>query len=304
MPPKNPTTNGEKSEPIKNTVPQKSVHTYASDLADVIKSGQASVAKIAIAEADKKRQTLENKNPISKKNLIFIIGSVLLILIALGLVGWSIYKTTIKTVPIEGEKFDVTPLVRIDTQKGIDITGLTNIQLRDQLTNIFKKSAPKLNTVEQTYFYEKSIGASSLTKPTAFFQKLGWKIPDTVSRTLGDNWVFGIHAFTGNGPFMLFQTNSYATTFTGMLAWEQTLFDEFYVPFGIDVAGEKNYLFNAPFRDVVLQNQDARAILDKSGKPVFFYTFIGEEKSLLFIGTKETTLKEVVNRLTAVKMKR
>jgi hypothetical protein len=56
-----------------------------------------------------------------------------------------------------------------------------------------------------------------------------------------------------------------------------------------------------PHIKVKYEKQDTRAIIDKTGKAIFFYAFLGEKKDLLIITTKESTLKEVLNRLTAVK---
>jgi hypothetical protein len=280
---------------------QKSLHTYASDLADVIKSGQGSAAKIAIAEADKKRKVAENKSPLSTKNIVFTGVASLLIIGAGALIIWSLYKQQIKTVPIEEVSFEIKPLVRIDTQEGLDITEKKGVQLKDIIGRKLKSMAPRLNTIGQVYFTQKDLTSTTMIKTTDLMSMLELKTPDTLKRTLGGNFTLGVHAFSGNGPFLLFQVDSYPTAFTGMMAWEQSLFEEWYQLFGIDVSGENKYLLGEPFRDKVIQNQDTRAILDKTGTAIFFYAFLGEKKDLLIITTKESTLKEVLNRLTAVK---
>lgn len=280
---------------------QKSLHTYASDLADVIKSGQGSAAKIAIAEADKKRKAAENKSPLSTKNIIFTGIASLLIIGAGALIIWGLYKQQIKTVPIEETSFEIKPLVRIDTQEGLDITEKKGVQLKDIISRKLKSIAPRLNTIEQIYFSQKDLTSTTVVTTDQLFSMLELKTPETLKRTLSSNFTLGVHAFSGNGPFLLFQVDSYPTAFTGMMTWEQSLFEEWYQLFGIDVSGENKYLLGEPFRDKVIQNQDTRAIIDKTGKAIFFYAFLGEKKDLLIITTKESTLKEVLNRLTAVK---
>lgn len=280
---------------------QKSLHTYASDLADVIKSGQGSAAKIAIAEADKKRKVAENKSPLSTKNIVFTGVASLLIVAAGALVIWSLYKQQIKTVPIEETSFEIKPLVRIDTQEGLDITEKKGVQLKDIISRKLRSITPRLNTISQIYFTQKDLTSKTIVTTEQLFSMLELKTPDTLKRTLSSNFTLGVHAFSGNGPFLLFQVDSYPTAFTGMMTWEQSLFEEWYQLFGIDVSGENKYLLGEPFRDKVIQNQDTRAIIDKTGTAIFFYAFLGEKKDLLIITTKESTLKEVLNRLTAVK---
>jgi hypothetical protein len=280
---------------------QKSLHTYASDLADVIKSGQGSAAKIAIAEADKKRKAAENKSPLSTKNILFTGIASLLIIGAGALVIWALYKQQIKTVPIEETSFEIRPLVRIDTQEGLDITEKKGVQLKDIISRKLKSVAPRLNTIEQIYFSQKDLTSTTVVTTEQLFSMLELKTPETLKRTLSSNFTLGTHAFSGNGPFLLLQVDSYPTAFTGMMTWEQSLFEEWYQLFGIDVSGDNKYLLGEPFRDKVIQNQDTRAIIDKTGTAMFFYAFLGEKKDLLIITTKESTLKEVLNRLTAVK---
>lgn len=282
---------------------QKPIHTFASDLADVIKSGQGSAAKIAIAEANKKQTTTIDKNPISKKNIIFISIGVLLLILSILLIGYAVYKNTIKTVPIQEEIKVVTSLVRVDTQTVVDMSGLSKVGGYDIVTKILKNAKPRLNTLEQFYLVDKNPTPVLLT-PKDFIDRLELKAPEELKRTLGPTLTMGVHAFSGNGPFILVQVDSYPTAFSAMLVWEQTLFQELYQLFSIDISGDRKYLFDSRFRDVVILNQDTRAIIDNSNKPVFFYTFLGEKKDLLLIATKETTLKEVVNRLTAVKVRR
>ena len=113
----------------------------------------------------------------------------------------------------------------------------------------------------------------------------------------------GVHAYDGNGLFLAFHTNSYTTAFAGMLTWENSLFDELYKVFNISTTGTNANLFNERFTDMVIQNQDARALVDSKGNVVLFYTFLGEDKSILIIADKQSTLTEILNRLTATTLR-
>jgi hypothetical protein len=89
-----------------------------------------------------------------------------------------------------------------------------------------------------------------------------------------------------------------------MLAWEADMFDELYRLFAIKIEGDRNALFSQRFKDKVIKNQDTRAIVDSTGAPILFYTFLGERKDLMVITNTEATLGEIVNRLTASTIRR
>ena len=50
------------------------------------------------------------------------------------------------------------------------------------------------------------------------------------------------------------------------------------------------------FKDIVIQNIDARAVLDEKGEVIFVYAF--SDKNTIVIATNKIVLQEIFNRLT------
>ena len=277
------------------------LRTFQSDLAETIKSGQGSMVKIAMAENEKKERVLENVDPNSTKDRWYVLGGIMLLLIALTTIGYIFYKQIPNTVPVTQNPRGTPTIIPIDSVFGLNITGLTRDNIKDQLGKHYLAATPTLNTIERILPFTQNTGTSvqHVLTTEEFFTAIESVTPPQLIRSLDPTFTIGIHAFNGNGMFLAFKTNSYTTALAGMLDWEQHLFDELYTVFAIDVTGNNAELFKTRFKDKTIKNQDARALIDPQGKTVLFYTFIGENKDTLIIADKEQTLEEILNRLTA-----
>ena len=293
--------------PASEIIPQQEGHlkplqTYASDMANAVKESHGSVVKIAMAEQERRRKEEVNVSPTSKKNLIFIGGGVVLMILAvISVIFFMSSKNT--TVQVASQAQQAPSIIATDAQKEIDITTMGKNDIGSAVAAEITGTTQQINTIEQLVLVKTINGQKALVGTQGFFSALESSAPDSLVRSLGSSPTLGIHSFNGNDLFIAFHTDSYPTAFAGMLAWEPTLFDDMYQLFGISVAGNNSGLFNAKFVDTVIENQDARALLDSTGKVAFFYTFLGEHKDTLVITTKESTLNEVVNRLQATTVK-
>lgn len=280
------------------------LRTFQSDLADTIKTGQGSIVKIAMAEHDKKEREQANINPISKKNLTFIISGIVLIICAVGGIGYIVYLKLPKVVQVTREQPKLATIISTDTQKGLDVTNLIKDNVRDSIGKEYVHAAPGLNTIEQAFLFIQDGQSQHILTTDEFFAAIESGIPAPLLRSLDPTYTIGIHAFDGNGLFLAFKTNAYTIAFAGMLIWERDLFDDMYRIFNIPITGDNASLFSTQFKDRVIKNQDTRTLVDSSGNIVLFYTFIGENKDILIITNKESTLQEILNRLTANNLRR
>ena len=80
--------------PINTKIPEKekspttdphAIRTYASDLAEVMRTKQGSVVKIALAEQARRDIDEANASPTSKKNIFLALGALILIAIGIGI---------------------------------------------------------------------------------------------------------------------------------------------------------------------------------------------------------------------------
>ncbi|MFA5934015.1 MAG: hypothetical protein WC795_02220 [Candidatus Paceibacterota bacterium] len=277
--------------------PTSSLHTYSSDMAEAIRDGQGSVIKIAMAEQKKRDRDEENVSPQSKKNIFLIIGSGVLILLAVGaVIIYYITRPSETTIVIEDIKNK--SIILADTVKVIDTASSTSDQARAEITKEIISGTLKLDSIENVIFTDTPLNPAPLSVDRlALFLDL--RISPSLARSLGD-YMFGIHAFNGNQPFILFKTKLYETTFAEMLSWENTLLDELAPIFAIDLSSENHYLLGERFIDTIIRNKDARAIKDREGKIIIFYLFI--DKQTMIIARDPKTMDEIQNRLNVKKI--
>ena len=273
-----------KSEPVPH-VPGNTVRTYASDVADAMRRGQGSMVKIALAEQARREDGGEDvaDKATSRKFIALSIG-----LIALGIIIAVVAIIATKKKP-----------VTVVTNVPPPMIGMTRTTIKSRISDALVNAAPRLNTIQSIVPVEQSGETYTEVSTEQFLTRIESAMPSALRRTLDSHMLFGVHAFDGNGPFLLLTTDSYATAFDAMLTYERVMFDEFYDVFGLS-ATDYRYLFTSQFQDKVIRNQDTRALLSPEGKPVFFYTFLGEKKNVILIATKESTVEEVVRRLRGV----
>lgn len=283
----------------KNADPH-TIRTFQSDLADTIKSGQGSLVKIAMAEHNKLELEKKNVDPASRKNIIFVLVGIALILLAIGMIGYGIYQKVPKTVPLTQNPTGLPTVITIESTQGLNVTGLTRDNIGTLLGRTYTNATPTLNTILRVLPFTQDVGsAQHILTSSEFFNLLESQIPTGLVRSFDPVFTIGVHAYNGNGLFLAFKTDSYTTAFAGMLDWEHSMFDELYRVFAIQTGSTNTELFTSAWKDRVIKNQDARVLLDSKGNIVLFYTFLGQNKDIVIIADKESTLTEVVNRLTA-----
>jgi hypothetical protein len=277
------------------------LRTFQSDLADTIKSGEGSLVKIAMAEHNKLELEKQNVDPASRKNIAFVLGGIILVVVAVGVIGYAIYQKIPKTVPLSQNPVGLPTVITVNSTQGLNVTALTRDNIANLLGATYINATPTLNTVGRILPFTQTDAKSTqhIVTTSELFTMLESQIPPELVRSFDPTFTMGVYAYDGNGLFIAFKTDSYTTAFAGMLAWEHSMFDELYRIFAIKTGGTNADLFTSSWKDRVIRNQDTRALLDTQGNVVLFYTFLGQNKDVVIIADKESTLNEVVNRLTA-----
>jgi hypothetical protein len=73
------------------------------------------------------------------------------------------------------------------------------------------------------------------------------------------------------------------------------MLDDMFAVFEINVSGDNKYLFEKKFKDVFINNKDARVLTDNNNNPLLYYLFIDKENFV--ITQSEDAIKEVISRL-------
>jgi len=293
--------------PVKQDVEESAprIRTFQSDVAETLKKQKTSVIQMVLAEQKKKYTTAEEASPKQPKNIALIIVSLTLVFIGVSISGFAAWRY-VQTQQEEAEQTKnlsgIPSLIITEEKKGIDITGLTRDRIARAISGEINSVNIRLDTIEQIYLVRDVTNAadSSLTPPSIqalvqtseFWNALESGMPEALLRALAQDFFIGVRSFNGNQPFIILRADYFESAFAGMLRWEQSLARDVLPLFGTRTTPE---LVTRPFVDVVIRNQDYRALRDEEGNIVLLYIF--HDKNTVVIATADETIKEVIDRL-------
>lgn len=318
------------------------LQTYQGDIESLVGEKQVSVVSIAAAEAERRGlKPLEpdtatpdqERSPWVKKALI--IGAGLLLLIAAGGIGFYIY-TRLQPVPLAQQA--PAPFVSVDD------THTTVMQPTDQRKEIMAALVAAKNSISLSLGLVARIqvakpgplndGTLAEVSAPELLQTLAPQVPLALVRTLGPQMLLGVHSYDENQPFMILKADSYETAYSGMLAWEASMYADLSplfvrtpavralppatvmpqpaastttastTPAASSTQATSSALeptpaatfFQGNFIDQVVENRDARVMLNKYGDILMLWTML--DRSTIIITTNEATLREVISRLS------
>lgn len=293
-----------KQNPVSNNI--KTIHTYSSDMVDAVRANETSVIKIALAEQKKKEMEAlyKKQNGTKASRVLMILFGLVLIALAI----WGSYllikkKEANNVVTKEDITKGIQSLISYDSQSLIDTTNVTNTTDLVQLISNESEKAIEQSKIKSLFLTKVEGGKGELTTTRDFLSMLKVTAPDSLIRSLEDSYMLGLHSDSKGEthPFMLFATKDYNQTYAGMLTWEKILLEDMFPVFGINVSGENIDLLEKPWRDIILDNKDARILYDDEGNDLLYYLFIN--KSNFIIADNKDTIREVTTRILAKKIK-
>lgn len=293
-------------EPGQNFSP-KPLRTFQSDVEEILKGGASSLAKIAIAENEKKIESGFFEENTEKPERTKLIIGISLSLISIGIIGlgalyfWKSPEQVSLKTPV------VQPLFTSDIEKNINVQGFNREKIVEALLKERDGNIAPLSSVVSLRLTE---GKSETARPISteeLFAKLQAHVPSVLERSLDGNFMFGIHVLNKNRPFIVLKTRYYQNAFAGMLEWEGKMRDdlgEIFIPpeptvaasTTDDVLGRQSNIF----QDITVKNRDTRALRGSEGKIIFLYAF--PDKNTIVITTNTDTLEKVAARLLAGKL--
>lgn len=302
----------------------KHIHTFQSDVEEVMKRQQISKATIAIAQSERRAAQKKEEArapapepqapskvfhivrdlPVSSRwNVasLALIAITLLFLVGTG-VGLYFFLSGSETA---GPPKEVTQAPK---------SAAVTLEGKEGRTGIIKMIQRRLDTlsVPQNELHTIPVTLAAMPITTAeLFGKLETASPGPLVRALGASPTLGVHGFRGGQPFFLWSVSSYDHAFAGMLAWEPDLLSDIGPLFGIspraiiakqlssttaDVLGMAR-----TFKDLIVRNKDVRAVFGPKGSIIFLYAFI--DKETLVLTTNEETLKFLIGRAGGGRLK-
>src|SRR3989344_201643 len=129
----------------------KFVHTYAEDMAGVIKSDQGGLIKKIIHGEEEHDQERKNMSPALRKNKIFLSTSIILLLLSAGILISFLFRDELKTVFIEPQ---FTPLIFNDKNTFLEVAGFDKEKIAQIVANQVSATEEKDGEVEGIYLTE------------------------------------------------------------------------------------------------------------------------------------------------------
>lgn len=292
------------------------LRTYKSDIAAAMKRNKTSRTDIAAAEQERTRAT---KDAAAQKETqdaqqqqkrrwplkrILVVGAIVLLGVggvgALGFAGYAIFLAPSEEP--DTEQIQPYTLIPTNEQQEVTVTGQRPQALRTELTRRANELPLSLGEIGVLYLVTETAEGRVRTSTAGLFEHIGANIPSELRRTLAEAHMLGVHAFDGAAPFLLLRITNFETAFSGMLSWESDMNDDLAPLFGPELesfvqTGTSTQPQARRFEDLVLQNQDVRAVRNDAGEIALLYAF--PRRDALIITTNENTLKEVLSRMRA-----
>ncbi len=269
------------------------IRTFNSDLAQAIREKGGSVVRVAIAENERHQRDAAEQSIKSKKNIAFTAFGMIAIICAAGFAAWSYVHKQASSVVTPTNTALPTSLIPSESAQIVNASGMQVPELVAAIRGITADPGIQPGTVKNIVVTE---GGTARMSSARFLEVLGTHAPTGFSQALLPDFMIGTYLYEQGSLFIIMHGTAHDFLLAGILGWEPYLFDDMTPLFGIDTSGfTKAELQNMQFRDAVIANRDARAVLDKSGRPLFFYSFLDANTIVLAADSK--TLGEIVRRL-------
>ncbi len=177
----------------------------------------------------------------------------------------------------------------------IDVTNITN---QNNLINVIEENnLLNVGQVEAIFLSKKINEVEEKLNTKDFLSLIESNAPGSLVRSLSEKYLLGEYITTEKKSvkFLIFETNNYAQTYASMLEWEKTILKDLFIILNLKNIPVESPLFEKQWKDVVINNRDARVLYGDNGEGILYYVFIN--KNHFVITSDKETLKEVISRL-------
>jgi len=277
----------------------KVLRTYTSDMADAIRNNEMSVIKIALAEKEKREQEniYRKAEGTNFSKILLVIGGIIFIGAAI-FGSYLLFKNKkVETIPQTSTTIDT--FISYDANSKIDTTNITS---SSELISLIQKEQTTPNLIKALFLTKNINGIPELLTTKNFLSLVQTTAPDALIRSLSDKYLLGKYSITGisnsdnkSSVFLVFETTNYSQAYASMLDWEKTMLKDLFVLFDINITESNSSLFNKQWKDIIINNKDARVLYGENGEDLLYYVFV--DKNHFIITNNIDTLKEVTSRL-------
>ncbi len=294
----------------------KTLRTFRGDIEENVSTGKTTLVDIASAQA--REEAAQNAPLLQKENVqsikkiaLYAIGFLLIFSGIGGLI--FVYVTRNETTP-RLENLNDSFLIALDETITFDATNLTNEAFQktvaQKISEGGRASYTSLTGIIpfKTVISEDGVTQTQLLPTEEFFNRTSLGLPSRLSRSLGENYLFGVHSHKSHQPFFVLPVTSYEIAYSAMLEWEESgnlekkigqfLRDpkEFAYISTTTASTSERVFAKRTFEDLVVKNIDVRVLKNEVGKILMLYAFPTED-TLVIVSDPEA-LSEIISHST------
>ncbi len=268
-----------------------SLRTYKGDMARAVREEGISVSKIAMAGQG--RRGARGEVALARRsNLGWLVF--LLLLVGGGAAGYYYYYLwPNQTTPRPATIAAPSPIIFSEARAPLDLTSLSGTEaIQQQINTEATRAGLSGGAIKNIYFTR----GGQILPFSAFRQAAGLNLPADLSRTVEEEFMFGIYNNSvANNRFLIIEPKLSELAFGAMLDWEPKLLDDIFplLSGGPPQSNARGQIFI----DRLVHNKDARLLKNKAGETILFYAFLDPHH--LIISRNEETFLEVLKRFTA-----
>lgn len=273
-----------------STVP--GMETYDSDVAASVAGYQGAVISELLSEARKQEKIQKEKSPTSSKNLFYIIGTFILLVIGFSLFAYTSIINTPTKVPVSIKKVQyASSLLRTETTDPIDLGNDQQFALLKQFKDLQTKEIES-----KTFQNIVPVLDNASTNFETFAQKLELKFPLGFAGKATD-FVYGFYNDPDQGkiPFLLVRFEGYDILHSIMSTWEPNMLGDTLSLFSTDAPSDTLLKpETATFHDNLVNNLPMRTGENTNGQQIS-YGFLSDQT--LLITSNPAVTEPIVRRL-------
>ncbi|MFZ2555508.1 MAG: hypothetical protein WAZ27_04280 [Minisyncoccia bacterium] len=282
----------------------RSLHTLKDDLQHVVQDNKMSYVR-AVALEEEKRQRFEERVPprAHKRSLLTVF--ILILLVGTGLLALGAVYIVMQQRTVQSDASQQSAILFAEQTVPFPVTNEASGDVRRTLASARNADSLTLGAILQIVPVATVTDQSGATSATPisfgeFLKSLGTRAPDELSRALGDEFFFGIHAVDENAPIIIVPVASYERAFAAMLAWEPFMnadLEPLFTPLSRQAMSPSGLPIERVFKDTVMRNYDVRVLEDDTGTVQLYYSF--PTRNVLIIAESPFSFNEILSRLRA-----
>ncbi|QQG45948.1 MAG: hypothetical protein HYY55_03120 [Candidatus Niyogibacteria bacterium] len=282
---------GSQNVPEKNEPKKPGIRTMISDVREYASGKKFSLGELVSAKQERKTAAAF-ESPMSKiRPAIYVFIALLIIIVAAFGAFWL--KRTIQGPSAGTAAESPPPIIRADREVAIEL------ETRNQKTflDLWQKFLDsQLRPREFIYVKTFDQSQNEFLDAKDIFNLVEITPPPLFENGMGPRSTFGIiDTALGNEPVFIIEINLYSSAFAGLLQWEEKMTADFAKLLKPDLSYDRG---ENVFLDSVVENNDARFLRNRTGKPIIGYSIFN--KQFLIIAQSEQAVGAIIRIMSTL----